>query len=129
MTTRAREADAAEFLRKALAAEGVPKLDMLARAAGLLGEHQRITDAKPFRRAKISLGIRSVRDGFGAGGGWLWELPPRSDLPAPISDTAEEERSGPRQPVIPCEWVEGVARLEQSIGCPLTFRVTAGASS
>jgi hypothetical protein len=31
----------------------------------LLGEGQRITQAKPFSRAKTSLGIRSIRDGFG----------------------------------------------------------------
>ena len=114
MTTRAREAVAAEFLRKALAGKplGVPQLDMMARAAGLLGERQRITDAKPFRRAKISLGIRSVRDGFGAGGGWSWELPRdperRSPTPPPIrSQLVREEQFVPR------EWVEGVARLEQ----------------
>jgi hypothetical protein len=58
MTIRAREAVVAEFLRKALAEEalGVPKLDAMARAAGLVGERQRITHAKIFRRAKISLG-------------------------------------------------------------------------
>jgi hypothetical protein len=40
MTIRAREAVAAEFLRKALAVEAldVPELDMMAREAGLLGE-------------------------------------------------------------------------------------------
>ena len=68
----AREAGVAAFLRKALAAKavGVPQLDMMARAAGLLGERQSITQAKVFRRAKNSLDIRSIRDGFGAGGGW-----------------------------------------------------------
>jgi hypothetical protein len=52
MTIRAREAVVADFLRKALAAKavGVAELDMMARAAGLLREHQRITDAKVFRR-------------------------------------------------------------------------------
>jgi hypothetical protein len=40
MTIRAREAVAAEFLRKALAVEavGVPELDMMAREAGLLSD-------------------------------------------------------------------------------------------
>jgi hypothetical protein len=115
MAIRAREAVAAEFLQKALAAKavGVAELDVMARAAGLLGERQRITDARVFRRAKSVLGIRSIRDGFGAGGGWLWELPPRSDVPGSISDTRLEERLAPRQPVAPREWVEGVARLRQ----------------
>jgi hypothetical protein len=112
MTIRAREAVAAEFLRKALAVEalGVPELDMMARAAGLLGEGQRITNAKVFRRAKRSLGIRSVRDGFGAGGRWAWELPRSSEGRAP---TPSEIATGNERPV-PREWVEGVTRLEQN---------------
>jgi hypothetical protein len=63
MTIRAREAVAAEFLRKALAAEavGVAKLNAMARAAGLLGERQRITDAKVFRQAKTAIHSRWVR--------------------------------------------------------------------
>jgi hypothetical protein len=112
MTIRAREAVVAEFLRKALAIEplDVPELDMLAREAGLLDQDQHITNVKLFRRAKRSLGIRSIRDGFGAGGGWSWELPSSSDAPATIPAT--EERSAP-EPAIPREWVHGAARLEQ----------------
>jgi hypothetical protein len=114
MTTRAREAVAAVFLRKALAvnAVGVPQLDAMARAAGLLGERQRITDAKPFRQAKISLGIRSVRGGFGASGGWSWELPRHPEGKAPPRLTIEPQ-SVRNEQLIPREWVEGVARLEQ----------------
>jgi hypothetical protein len=84
---------------------------MMARAAGLLGECQRITQAKLFRRVKDALGIRSVREGFGAGGRWAWKLPPSSDAPATISATTQE-RSAPH-PAIPREWVQGVAGLEQ----------------
>ena len=47
-------------------------LDGKARAAGLLGERQRITDAKAFKRTKKRLGVRSIRDGFGRSGLWLW---------------------------------------------------------
>jgi hypothetical protein len=113
MTIRVREAVAAEFLRKALAVEplGVPKLDRMARAAGLLGEGRSITQAKLFRRAKDALGIRSVREGFGAGGRWAWQLPSSSDAPARIAPTTQERSA--REPAIPREWVEGVARLEQ----------------
>ena len=71
------ESDVAEFLKLALA-EGpcaVPKLEATARAAGLLGERQRITDAKVFKRAKQSVGIKSVRAGFGGRGEWRWQLP------------------------------------------------------
>jgi hypothetical protein len=113
MTIRAREAVVAEFLRKALlgGALAVPKLEAMARAAGLLGEGQHITQAKSFRRAKRLLEIRSFRYGFGKGGSWFWELPPGSNVSATIS--ARQEPSTPRGPVVPCEWIEGVARLEQ----------------
>src|SRR6202047_3367876 len=65
-----------EFLGDALAlgALGVPELEARARAAGLLGEGQRITHAKVFKRTKKFLGIKSVRNGFGDGGEWLWRL-------------------------------------------------------
>src|SRR6188472_3562000 len=70
--TRAREAVAAEFLRKALAVEplGVRKLNAMARAAGLLSERQRITDAKVFRRAKTCLGYdpSATASGYAADG-------------------------------------------------------------
>jgi hypothetical protein len=79
-----REGVAAEFLRDALAggALGVPKLEAMARAAGLLGERQSITHAKTFKQAKKSVGIRSVRNGFGDGGGWCWLLEKQPDPPA-----------------------------------------------
>jgi hypothetical protein len=114
MTIRAREAVAAEFLRKALAAEplGVPKLNAMARAAGLLSERQHITDAKVFRRAKILLGVRSVRDGFGPRGGWAWELPRDREERAPTPSAVGPQLSREERP-IPREWVEGVAQLEQ----------------
>ena len=62
------EAIVTKFLRDALAVDavGVPELDEKARAKGLLGERQSITTAKVFKRAKKSLGIRSLRAGFGA---------------------------------------------------------------
>jgi hypothetical protein len=110
--TRAREAVASDFLRKALAAKavGVPQLDMMARAAGLLGERQSITQAKVFRRAKNSLDIRSIRDGFGAGGGWAWELPRRSEETEPCASPVVPQST---ERLVPHAWVEGIAQLEQ----------------
>jgi hypothetical protein len=68
----------AEFLLDVLAGGGssVFELEAMARTAGLLGERQRITDAKSFKAAKKMLAINSRRDGFGRGGGWFWVLPP-----------------------------------------------------
>ena len=119
MTIRAPEAVAAEFLRKALAddALAVPKLETMAHAAGLLGERQRISNAKPFRKAKRALGIESIRDGFGAGGGWLWKLPRDQEASVVLSREASAGSSIKRQPVraernVPLDWVEGVGRLQ-----------------
>jgi hypothetical protein len=102
---------ATDFLQERLA-EGpvlVSELEAAARAAGLLGSGQRISDAKPFKRAKKSLGIRSVRNGFGSAGEWFWLLERR---PAPL--VAEPPpKVAPR---IPSSWIEGVARL--SYRCP-----------
>jgi len=60
------------FLRNALAEapQGVLKLEAMARREALLGEHQRITHTKAFKRAKHSLRIKSVRAGFGTNGAW-----------------------------------------------------------
>jgi hypothetical protein len=113
--TRAREAGVAAFLRKALAAEplGVRKLNAMARAAGLLTERQRITDARVFRQAKTALGIQSMRHGFGPRGGWAWELPRNGEESAP-SPSAIGPRLCRKERPIPGEWVQGVARLDQN---------------
>ena len=94
-----------EFLRDALAGDdvGVPKLDMMARTAGLLGERQSITHIKAFKRAKKSLGIRSRRAGFGARSQWLWELSPQNEA------SIKAERGAAPHNRFPVEWVEGVA--------------------
>ena len=57
-----RHSEVIKFLGDAFAADavGVPKFDAMAHAAGLLGEGQRITNAKVFRRAKDALGIRTL---------------------------------------------------------------------
>ena len=75
---RDRDVDVVTFLQTALTvgAVDVSELEILARAAGLLGEGQRISQAKQFKRAKATLGIRSVRQGFGPRGAWAWVLPP-----------------------------------------------------
>jgi hypothetical protein len=89
MPSRRSETLVTEFLRDALAggALGVPKLEAMARAAKLLGEGQRITHAKVFKRTKKFLGIKSVPNGFGDGGEWLWRLErrPASPVSKPVT--------------------------------------------
>ena len=72
-----RQARVTAFLRNALAegAQDVLTLEAMARTEGLLGDRQRMTHAKAFKRGKHSLRIRSARAGFGTNGAWRWELP------------------------------------------------------
>ena len=104
------EAIVTKFLRNALAVDavGVPELDEKARAKGLLGERQSITTAKVFKRAKKSLGIRSLRAGFGARSQWRWQLPRQSEGSPETDSGSARERRGP----IPIDWVQGVACLD-----------------
>ena len=71
-----------EFLQKGLDKGPVlvSELEAAARAAGLLGSDQSISEAKLFKRAKKSLGVRSVHSGFGSAGKWFWLL----ETPAPL---------------------------------------------
>lgn len=139
----------AQFLRSTLAggAKGVPELELMARTARLLGEHQPITHSKLFKKVKQSLGVRSIRKGFGSGGKWLWSLEKKPAQPdtepsiaglarsLPIEDTYADLQSrnvliddpevapaGSRVCRVPSNWIDGVARLNLNrppIGVPL----------
>ncbi len=132
MAERVGPAAITDFLNRVLAggALAVAELEAKARAAGLLGERQQIQHAKAFKKAKKSLGIRSVRDGFGVGGKWAWLLPPQSvplatdsrsnpevDVdgharPDPVANAPDglpPELEGCR---LPQQWANGVARLD-----------------
>lgn len=110
----------------------VVALQEKARAAGLLGERQTITDSKSFRSAKAALGVRSRRIGFGPGAVWFWVLPapPAPEvtasvtLPVDVYEVAHSDRApetSPWYPESPCgrprgallEWTRGVAILQQ----------------
>src|SRR6202048_3224553 len=124
MPSRRSDVLVTEFLRDSLAggALGVTQLEVMARAVRLLGERQRIAHAKVFKRAKKFLGIKSVRNGFGDGGEWLWRLErrPASPISKPVSieDTyaealdPEEVPADVRARRIPSSWIDGVARLD-----------------
>ena len=107
----------AEFLRTALAAGPlrVPELEAKARAAGLLGERQRITHAKLFKRAKKSLGIRSVRSGFGVSGEWSWRLDRSLAKASEASEAGGDGQFAGCEPDgrrISLDWIDGVAALD-----------------
>jgi len=129
VTDRAHKAAAVtDFLQRALfgGALDVTQLEAMARAAGLLGKRQQIQHGKAFKKAKRSLGIRSIRDGFGSKGKWAWLLPVNPVKPAKKeanrTATCEQARSVfanlnglPPELLsgrIPPHWVHGIARLE-----------------
>jgi hypothetical protein len=111
MNDLGRQARVTAFLRKSLAggAQDVLTLEAMARTEGLLGDRQRITHAKPFKRGKHSLRIRSLRAGFGTNGGWRWELPCDRDGASTASSITRQPVREERR--VPVDWVEGVARL------------------
>ena len=120
------ETKVTQFLRDSLAehALGVPKLEVMARAAGLLGEHQSITHIRVFKRAKKSLGIRSLRAGFGARAQWRWQLPRQSEGSLKTDSGTARERRG----AIPIDWVRG-SPVSTLIIRPMTSLGTVGANS
>jgi hypothetical protein len=130
----ARAPAAAAFLQHALngGALQVAELEVKARAAGLLGDRQTITNSKPFKAAKVALQIQSRRTGFGRGAVWFWALPAHSGspmsetvagpsvvVPVPViydghgsADISEPTECAPSRR-IPQEWIRGVACLRQ----------------
>ena len=132
------------FLEGALGAGpvAVSELEAKARAAGLVGERQNLSDTKSFRAAKKRLAIRSVRTGFGRGGEWSWALagqhsaavaldrspgarasviyeeahsrPKQREVvtPAPANFQRAPEEA-PRKPTVPADWVRGVELLRR----------------
>jgi len=131
MTGRS-SAAAADFLRRSLAggALSVSELEGKARAAGLLGQDQRLQHAKRFKAAKKLLDVRSVRRGFGNAGTWTWHLPPQppspSANPPPPSHAVVHLEGAPSPTVntagglalhlggrsVPPEWVHGIRSLD-----------------
>ena len=121
------------FLAEALAGGkmSVAALEERARAAGLVDEHQSISDLKPFKAAKRSMGIQSRRVGFGPGAVWFWTLPTSPSVPVttvateppdvdvvdpshhtPAISPCYPERIGWRPHGVPLEWTRGVAILQ-----------------
>jgi hypothetical protein len=131
------------FLHEVLAdgSVAVAGLEQRARAAGLLGGRQKITDSKPFKTAKAKLNIVSRRRGFGRDGVWYWSLPAqppgKSDTNAKAEVSMPEMGTGkvaygedhsrpavvhslptatvgetPLNPNIPVEWMQGAGRLQ-----------------
>jgi hypothetical protein len=125
----------AAFLETALAngPAKVSELERAARAAGLLGERQRVGQAKVFRNAKETLRIDSDHAGFGRGGEWMWKLPSpttTAGLDSQSSPVIQTETMAPTDglpanftglDVVPLRLRKGVAHL-LSQPCPREVR-------
>ena len=80
---RSAKDEAVEFLERMLEAGPVEvsEIERQARAAGLLGEGQRINQCKPLRSAKSELKIETHRVGFGPGATYRWTPPTDPSAP------------------------------------------------
>jgi putative DNA primase/helicase len=53
----------------------VRAIEEAARAAGLLGANQPLSQCRAMRDARLALGLTVMRAGFGPGGSWVWARP------------------------------------------------------
>jgi putative DNA primase/helicase len=76
--------DAKVFLQEALANGPISVVDLEAeaRAAGLLGERQRLSYNKAIRAAADRMGVVRKREGFGRGAAYHWSLPDAPCVPS-----------------------------------------------
>jgi hypothetical protein len=90
------KAEAIEFLRDLFADAlhlKVRDIEQEARARGLLGANQPLSQCRALRDARLTLGLTVTREGFGRGGGWVWARPEVAEV-----DQAEAVTSPPIQP-------------------------------
>jgi putative DNA primase/helicase len=83
--------DAIEFLQRILAAGplAVREVEREARNCGLLGEKAPISQCKPLRMARKTLGVEVKKEGMQ--GGWVWSLPQSSDGASPPAANEDVE--------------------------------------
>jgi hypothetical protein len=87
------KADGIEFLGRLFAKAtdlAVREIEEEARAAGLLGTRQALSQCRALRAARVALGLIVIRTGFGKDGAWVWTKaiagesaspPPQAQLP------------------------------------------------
>jgi hypothetical protein len=107
------KAEAIEFLRDDLFADAlqlkVREIEQAARARGLLGPNQPLSQCRALRDARLALGLTVIREGFGRGGGWAWARPeaaevdqrqaqPQAAAPAETAQPTPAMTSPPIQP-------------------------------
>jgi putative DNA primase/helicase len=94
----------------------VTEIEAEARAVGLLGAKQPLSQCRPLRDARAALDLTAIRAGFGAGGSWVWakpdaveadqaEAPAQSTQPTPTM-TSPPLQPAPAQHQDAAEWIE-----------------------
>ena len=67
----------------------VTDIEAEARAVGLLGANQPLSQCRPLRDARAALDLTVIRAGFGPGGSWVWAKPDAAE-----TDQAEHAAAG-----------------------------------
>ncbi|MBV9629392.1 MAG: hypothetical protein JO230_14950, partial [Xanthobacteraceae bacterium] len=107
------KAEAIGFLRDLFGHEmrvPVRDIEVQARAFGLLKPNQSISQCRPLRDARITLGLQAVRTGFAKDGSWSWAMPgapteeraeaqPKQERTRPVAEMPEEPPA--HQPPVP----------------------------
>jgi hypothetical protein len=89
------KAEAIEFLRGLFAGTTQYKVRVIeqeARAIGLLGANQPLSQCRALRDARMALGLMAMREGFGKDGAWVWARP----QPIEAQQEQDEPQSEPR---------------------------------
>ena len=97
------KAEAIEFLRGLFAGATYHKvraIEQEARAIGLLGANQPLSQCRALRDARMALGLLAMREGFGRDGAWVWvkaeAMEAQQEQGEPQSEPPGESRlSGP----------------------------------
>jgi hypothetical protein len=106
------KAEAIEFLRALFTNTlqlKVREIEQEARARGLLGANQPLSQCRALRDARLALGLTVAREGFGRSGGWVWARPeaaevdqeetqPQAAVPAETAPPTSAVVSPPIQP-------------------------------
>ncbi len=101
----------------------VREIEQEARARGLLGSNQPLSQCRALRDARLALGLAVTREGFGRGGAWAWARPeaakvdqeqtqPQATVTAETAQPTPAMISPPIQPAQAQtrkagEWIEG----------------------
>jgi len=99
------KAEAIEFLRGLFAGttqHKVRAIEQEARAIGLLGANQPLSQCRALRDARMALGLMAMREGFGKDGAWVWARPQPMEAQQEHDEPQSEPRGEPNLPDHAC---------------------------